>query len=94
MHNSITKNNYSSNTGVKSDSSSLDLLPLPPDWIESRSIVKNSGSRIPALVVSDNNIGWVTIEEDKCRVSHQLLTRAKKKGIKVHATIIEMNRRR
>jgi hypothetical protein len=93
-HNSITKNNYSSNIGVKSDSSSLDLLPLPPDWIESRSIVKNSGFGIPALVVSDNNIGWVTIEEDKSRVSHQLLTRAKKKSIKIHAAIIEMNRRR
>jgi hypothetical protein len=92
-HNDLAKFNSSPNTSVKPDSS-LYALTSPPDWIESRSIIKNSGSGVPALVVSDNNLGWVTVEEDKSRVSHQLITRSKKKGIKIHTAIIEMNRRR
>jgi hypothetical protein len=93
-HNDLAKSNSSPNSSIKPDSALYSLsLPPPPDWIESRSIIKNSGSGIPVLVVSDNNLGWVTVEEDKSRVSHQLITRSKKSGIKIHTAIMEMNRR-
>jgi hypothetical protein len=92
-YNDLAKNNSSSNTRIKANSA-LYSLTSPPDWIESRSIIKHSDSGISTLVVSDNNLGWVTVEEDKSRVSHQLLTRSKKRGIKIYSAIIEMNRRR
>lgn len=77
---------------VKPVSSLSGPLPKSPDWIESRSILKTSGSRIPLLVISDNNLGWVTIEKDKNRISHKLLTLTEKNGSKIHEVILESQR--
>jgi hypothetical protein len=92
-HNDIVNDNFVDADAVVKhyQFSSSQFLP-PPDWIESRSIVKTSGSGISSLVISDNNLGWVTVEEDKNRISHRLLARTEKKGTRVHEAIIEMNR--
>jgi hypothetical protein len=61
----------------------------PPDWVESRYIVQSSGFRIPSLVITDNNIGLVTISKDTCKIFHKLLVRKDNK-IKVHEAILQM----
>jgi hypothetical protein len=67
------------------------IVKRPPDWIEARSIVKTSGSIIPPLIISDNNIGLVTV--DKNNIVHRLLVRKDTKGkTKIHSAIVEMNR--
>lgn len=70
-----------------------NLMPQePPDWVEARSIVKASGSAIPFLLISDNNIGLVTIDKDINRIIQRFLVRkATKKEIKIHQTLVEMN---
>ncbi|HEU4823661.1 MAG TPA: hypothetical protein VFS97_09590 [Nitrososphaeraceae archaeon] len=68
-------------------------LQQPPDWIEARSIVKASGSIISPLIISDNNIGLVSIDGDRNRIIHNFLVRKQtRKEMKVHQTIIEMDR--
>lgn len=68
-------------------------IQQPPDWIEARSIVKTSGSIISPLIISDNNIGLVSIDEDGNRISHKFLVRKQaKKEVKVHQTTVEMDR--
>jgi hypothetical protein len=89
--NSILNKNFG-HAIVKPMSSSSGPLPKSPDWIESRSILKTSGSRIPLLVISDNNLGWVTIEKDKNRISHKLLTLTEKNESKIHEVILESQR--
>lgn len=65
----------------------------PPDWIEARSIVRASGSIIPPLLISDNNIGLVIIDENK--IIHRFLVRKETtKDTKVHQTVVEMDRGR
>jgi hypothetical protein len=62
----------------------------PPDWIEARAIVRASGSIIPPLLISDNNIGLVTIDENK--IIHRFLVRKEMpKDTKVHQTVVEMD---
>jgi hypothetical protein len=62
----------------------------PPEWIEARSIVKASGSIIPPLIISDNNIGLVTLDSN--RIVHRLLVRKEgKKNVKVHQSVVEMD---
>jgi hypothetical protein len=62
----------------------------PPDWVESRYIVQSSGFRIPSLVITDNNIGLVTISKDTCKIFHKLLVRKDNK-IKVHEAILQID---
>jgi hypothetical protein len=62
----------------------------PPDWIEARSIVKASGSIIPPLLISDNNIGLVTIDQNQV-IQRFLVRKEMKKETKVHRTVVEMN---
>lgn len=65
----------------------------PPDWIEARAIVKTSGSIIPPLLISDNNIGLVTIDES--RIIQRLVVRKERtKDTRVYQTIVEMERGR
>ena len=64
-----------------------------PDWIEARSIVKASGSIIPPLIISDNNIGLVTIDRSLNRITQTFLVRKEMKKeviTKIHRSIIEM----
>ena len=62
-----------------------------PDWIESRYTTRPSGFLIPSLVITDNNIGLVTIYSDYNnniqRISHKLLV-LKGGSIKIHETIL------
>lgn len=68
------------------------LVRRPPDWIEARSIVRTSGSIIPPLIISDNNIGLVTIDREVNKIIHKLLVRKDSKGkVKIHSAIVEMN---
>ena len=56
-----------------------------PDWVKSRSIIQPSGFNIPSLVVTDNNIGLVTIDHDKheiYEISHSLLV-LKRSNVKI-----------
>jgi hypothetical protein len=68
--------------------------PPPPDWIESRSIVPASGPGISSLIISDNNLGWMIIKEDKNRISHRLIVTKEKKATRIYEAIIEMNRQK
>ena len=60
-----------------------------PDWIEARAIVKASGSLVPPLIISDNNLGLVTIEENMNRIIHKLLVRKGPQAIKVHESVVD-----
>jgi hypothetical protein len=62
---------------------------LPPDWIESRSILKASGSGLSSLVIADNNLGLVSIYGESYKIlSHKLLVRTEKETkTKIHETI-------
>jgi hypothetical protein len=73
LNDNVLNKNFG-HTIVKPVSSSSGPPLKSPDWIESRSILKTSGSRIPLFVISDNNLGWITVETDKNRISHKLLT--------------------
>lgn len=59
-----------------------------PDWVEARSIVHASGSIVPPLLISDNNLGLVTIEGNMSRISHKFLVRKRSGRIKVHETVV------
>ena len=68
------------------------VVQQPPDWIEARSIVKASGSTIPPLIISDNNIGLVAVDRNESRIIHEFLVRKQtEKGTKVHQTVVEMD---
>jgi hypothetical protein len=68
------------------------VVQQTPDWIETRSIVNASGSIIPPLIISDNNIGLVSFDEKRNRIIHKFLVRElAKKEMKVHQTIVEMD---
>jgi hypothetical protein len=64
----------------------------PPDWIESRSILKASDSGLSSLIIADNNLGLVSIYGDRYKIlSHKLLVRTvKETKTKVHETITEL----
>ena len=64
----------------------------PPDWIESRSILKASGSGLTSLVIADNNLGLVSIYGNRYKIlSHKLLVRTEKEATtKIHETITEL----
>jgi hypothetical protein len=67
--------------------------PAPsPDWIESRSIVKASGSGISSLIIADNNLGLVSVYGDRYKMlSHKLLVRKEKETTtKISDTITEL----
>ena len=69
------------------------VVQQPPDWIEARSIVRaSSGSAIPPLIISDNNIGLVTIDRNESRIIHKFLVRKQtEKPTKVYQTVVEMD---
>lgn len=62
-----------------------------PDWVEARAIVHTTGSIIPPLLISDNNVGLVTIERNMSRIIHSLLVRKATGEIKVHEAIVTTN---
>jgi hypothetical protein len=68
--------------------------PTPsPDWIESRSIVKASGSGISSLIIADNNLGLVSVYGDRYKMlSHKLLLvyKGKETTTKIRETITEL----
>jgi hypothetical protein len=64
-----------------------------PDWIEARKIVKASGSIISPLLISDNNIGLITIAENNI-VQRFLVRKEITKDTKVHQTVVKMDRGR
>lgn len=68
------------------------LHPSWPDWIESRSILNTSGSGLSSLIITDNNLGLVSIYGNRYKIlSHKLLVREEKKAsTKIHETIIEL----
>jgi hypothetical protein len=63
-----------------------------PDWIESRSILNTSGSGLSSFIITDNNLGLVSICGNRHKIlSHKLLVREEKKGsTKIHETITEL----
>jgi hypothetical protein len=61
-----------------------------PDWIESRSIVKASGYGISSHILADNNLGLLTIHEDKNKILHHRLLVRKEKKVKVYDAITEI----
>ncbi|WP_148699867.1 hypothetical protein [Candidatus Nitrososphaera evergladensis] len=61
------------------------------DWIEARAIVRTAGSPLSPLIISDNNIGLVTIEKD-LSVIHKLIVRKGGKDSKVYEAIAKMDR--
>jgi hypothetical protein len=66
--------------------------PSWPDWIESRSILNTSGSGLSSLIITDNNLGLVSIYGNRYKIlSHKLLVREEKKAsTKIHETITEL----
>ena len=65
----------------------------PPDWIEAANLIlKASGPIIPPLIISDNNIGLVTVGRNENKIIHKFLVR---KGITkatmVHQTVVEID---
>jgi hypothetical protein len=63
--------------------------PRHPDWVEARTIVHTTGSIVPPLIISDNNLGLVTIDRSMCRIIHKLLVRKANGGaVKVHEAIV------
>ncbi len=68
--------------------------PTPsPDWIESRSIVKASGSGISSLIIADNNLGLVSVYGHRYKMlSHKLLLvyKGKETTTKIRETITEL----
>jgi hypothetical protein len=64
----------------------------PPDWIESRSILKASSSVLSSLIITDNNLGLVSIYGDRYKIlSHKLLVRTEKEATtKIYETITEL----
>lgn len=62
-----------------------------PDWVEARSIVHTSGSILPPLLISDNNLGFVSIERTMNRISHTFLVRKGVKELKVHQSVVTTN---
>jgi hypothetical protein len=68
------------------------LHPSWPDWIESRSILNTSGSGLSSLIITDNNLGLVSIYGNRYKIlSHKLLVREEKKAsTKIHETITEL----
>jgi hypothetical protein len=65
---------------------------LSPDWIESRSILKSSGSGISSLIIADNNLGLVSVYGHRYKMlSHKLLVRKEKEtNTKISETIAEL----
>lgn len=65
---------------------------LSPDWIESRSILKASGSDISSLIIADNNLGLLSVYGDRYKVlSHKLLVRkGKETNTKISETVTEL----
>lgn len=63
-----------------------------PDWIESRSILKASGSGISSLIIADNNLGLVSVYGDRYKIlGHKLLVRKERDTTtKIHETILEL----
>ncbi|MDQ3838439.1 MAG: hypothetical protein M3297_04135 [Thermoproteota archaeon] len=63
-----------------------------PDWIESRSIAKASGSGISSLIIADNNLGLVSVYGDRYKMlSHKLLVcKGKENTTKIRETITEL----
>jgi hypothetical protein len=62
----------------------------PPDWIEARSIVRPTGSIFAPLLISENNIGLVTINSN--RIIHNFVVRNNMvKHSKLQPTVVEMN---
>jgi hypothetical protein len=76
---------YANEYGVKPNS---EVIKKPPDWIESRYIVKASGFSIPSLVITDNNIGLVSINKHASKIFHKLLVQKKNK-IKIHEAVLK-----
>jgi hypothetical protein len=68
------------------------IIRRPPHWVEARSIASTSGSIIPPLIISDNNIGVVTIDREVNKITHKLLVRKDSKGkVKIHSVLVEMD---
>lgn len=72
---------------IKPNSDAIERKP--PDWIGSRYIVKASGFSIPSLVITDNNIGLITIDKHRSsKIFHKLLVQKKNK-IKIHEAVLK-----
>jgi hypothetical protein len=68
------------------------LVQRPADWIEARSIVRTSGSVLSPLIISDNNVGLVTIDNDLNQITHNLFVRKNSKGkVKIHSAMVKLN---
>ncbi len=59
-----------------------------PDWVEARTIVSASGSILPPLLISDNNIGYVAIERDLSKITHTFLVRKGTRETRVYETVV------
>ena len=59
-----------------------------PDWVEARSIVNASGSIVPPLLISDNNLGLISISKNLSMITHKFLVRKRSGQTKVHETVV------
>lgn len=60
----------------------------PPDWIEARRIVNATGSFLPPLLISDNNLGLVAIERNMSKITHKFLVRKGSNKTLVHESVV------
>ena len=78
----------------------LDMLKRysRPEWIISTSMINQSGDLLPLLVISDNNLGMATIEQNRSgavlsSIEHRLYVRKKRARHydKVHRAHVDVN---
>jgi hypothetical protein len=88
----INRFNYNSNIIRGKEVQQLPPYSLSPDWIESRSILKASGSGISSLIIADNNLGLVSVYGDRYKIpDHKLLVRKERDiSTKIYETILEL----
>jgi hypothetical protein len=59
-----------------------------PDWIEARRIVNATGSFLPPLLISDNNLGMVVIDRNMSKITHKFLVRKGSNKTLVHESVV------
>jgi hypothetical protein len=63
----------------KSNGSKNEFIPPAPDWRESRNIIRSSTYPGTSLMITENNVGMVTVDTNEGKVVHKLLVRKRNK---------------
>ena len=75
---------YREDSSLLSSSSSTGEYQI---WIEARSMIRPHGPAFPPLIISDNNIGIVTISESASRIVHELMVRKTTREAQIYRMI-------